>query len=175
MRKLYLAAMGASAFFLGYYGSASAEDCSASLTAELLNPDSASRDSELGQGIACLAQPISVEKAGVNQPTADDMAAARKIIVLAGKIIGNGSPVVSGKGLKVITPGAPTVASVSGSSSGSGGASRQKSADLDQTMPLAMMIKCRTSALLGEKPPACQSTHWNKNEVIMASKLIGNG
>ncbi|QFY63310.1 hypothetical protein FZ934_23795 (plasmid) [Rhizobium grahamii] len=175
MRRLYLAAMAASAFFLGYYGSASAEDCSASLTAELLNPASASRNSELGQGIACLAQPISVERSGVNAPTPDDIAAAKKIIILAGKIIGNGSPAAAGKGPKVITPGAPTVASVSGSSSGSGGASRQKSARSDQTMPLAAMIKCRTSALLGEKPPACQSTHWNKNEVIMASKLIGNG
>lgn len=175
MRKLYFAAMGATAFFLGHYGSASAEDCSTSLTAELLNPDSVSRSADLGQGIACLAQPISVEKSGVNAPTADDIAAAKKILILAVKIIGNGSPVADGKGLKVITPGAPTAAAISTLASGSGGASRQKKARSDQTVPLATMIKCRTSALLGEKPPACQSTHWNKNEVIMASKLIGNG
>jgi len=172
----HLAALSAMALFLVCNGHASAEDCLSDVTPELLNPDNPSPSQDLGRGIGCLAQLISVDVSGIAEPTAEDIAAARKVIILANKIIGNGSPMAAPKGMKVIAPTVAKAASVATPfAMGSGGASRQKKAGSGSDLPLATTISCRALNLVGDETPACRSVYRDKKEVIVASKLIGNG
>ncbi|RDJ06136.1 hypothetical protein B5K06_23430 [Rhizobium grahamii] len=56
-----------------------------------------------------------------------------------------------------------------------GGASRQKKISRGSDLSLATMINCRALALVGDETPACKSIYWDKKEVIVAGKIIGNG
>ncbi len=174
MRNLFVAALGLAApFFLWNYP-ASADECEIKVTPELLNPESRSQNTDLGKAIVCVALPIT-ENASTGKPSPDDAAAAKAIVILANKIIGNGSPVAS-KTPKLLTPApAKTASMASTTSTASGGASRQKRVASDQTLSLATMIKCRALALAGDKPASCASADWSKNEVIVAGIIIGNG
>ncbi|MBX5086230.1 hypothetical protein HJB56_26240 [Rhizobium lentis] len=76
-----------------------AEAAKCDVTATLLDPNEPSADADLARGIVCLAQPISVKEgsAATAKPTATDTKAAKQIIVLAAKIIGNGSPMIAAR------------------------------------------------------------------------------
>ena len=175
MRKVLVAALCLVAPFFVSHQRASATECKAEVTPDLLDPKIESKNRDLAKGIVCFALPINIEVSVT--PTPDDIKAARNIVILAGKIIGNGSPIASA-GAKIISPGAPKAAAISAwPSGGSGGASLQKKKlTAEQIHSIASALECRSLALIGDPPPRCGSIGWDKAAVIeMAGKIIGNG
>ncbi|KQV82062.1 hypothetical protein [Rhizobium sp. Root1220] len=177
MRNLLIVALSIGAPFFVASNIAIAAECEINVTKEILDPNVVSPNGDLAQGIVCLAIPVTIEASDQGRPTADDATAARNIVVLANKIIGNGSP-ADPTNPKILSSTAPVLAALSTwPSGGTGGASLQKKQlTPGQLHSIASMLKCRALALIGDPPPKCGTANWNKGVVIeMAGKIIGNG
>ncbi|MBB4171598.1 hypothetical protein [Rhizobium sp. BK538] len=151
-----------------------AQTSGCSVPEALLDPGTISNNQALKDGIICLLKQVSQvggqPESGTVEP--EDEAAANKVIILANKIIGNGSPAASTQtllGAVIVAPRTP--------------ATSDPSKVVDVNRELSEKIICQANALLGPRSKAtvvmgvkCANDPWSKDGVIeLANKIIGNG
>lgn len=162
---------------LGAIHPSAGQTANCSVTDALLDKGTISTTQALKDGILCLANQISQtnDQPGVKPKPVDEQA-AKKIIILASKIIGNGSPVAAATATSPLVAGTAVTQPKA--------IATQVSVTLNRD--LAKQIICRANALMGQGPSVGQSVTidgvkcgpetWSKPDVIeLAYKIIGNG